>query len=155
MWVNLSIIIADIITQSTDAYPLNVERLQRNEYINCVFIAMYGLEWLVKIASTGFNVYCRNSRSNVLDTAIVFLGSCDIVIASIFVWGRESMLVNSIIITVLRSVRLLRIFKLTMFWMRFELLLQTIAKTIIDIRAFSMLMGLFIFLYTIMGMEFF
>lgn len=116
---------------------------------------MYTFEWLVRISSIGFNIYCKGSRFNALDTAIVFLGGLDIVLASIFVWNKYDMLVNSILITCLRSVRLMRIFKLSRYWMRFELLLSTMGQTLVDIRSFLMLMGLFIFLYTLMGLEFF
>ena len=59
------------------------------------------------------------------------------------------------VITALRAFRLLRIFKLAKTWKRFELLLETMVSTLKDIASFSVLLFLFIFIFTLLGMELF
>jgi voltage-dependent calcium channel L type alpha-1D len=49
----------------------------------------------------------------------------------------------------------LRIFKLARTWKRFELLLETMAHTLMDVATFSILLFLYIFIYTLLGMELF
>jgi voltage-dependent calcium channel L type alpha-1D len=50
---------------------------------------------------------------------------------------------------------LLRIFKLARTWKRFELLLETMAHTLTDVASFSILLFLYIFIFTLLGMELF
>ena len=56
-------------------------------------------------------------------------------------------------ISALRAVRLLRVFKLARSWTSFRLLLEKMIITLKDIRDFSVLMLLFMFIYTLLGME--
>lgn len=58
-------------------------------------------------------------------------------------------------IQALRAFRLLRVFKLAKSWKQFQNLLKTIGHTLKDISTFSVLLFLFIFTYTILGMEWF
>jgi hypothetical protein len=56
-------------------------------------------------------------------------------------------------ISALRSLRILRIFKLARSWTSFRELMGKILVSIKDIGNFSVLMTLFIFIYTLLGME--
>jgi hypothetical protein len=55
----------------------------------------------------------------------------------------------------MRTLRLLRIFKLARKWKRFELLLETMGKSFKDIANFAVFMSLFIFIFTLLGLELF
>ena len=57
--------------------------------------------------------------------------------------------------TALRAFRLLRVFKLAKTWKRFQLLLETMVHTLRDVASFSVLLLLFIFILTLLGMELF
>ena len=50
---------------------------------------------------------------------------------------------------------MLRIFKLAKSWKKFQELLETIANTLKDISIFTILLFLFIFIYTLLGLELF
>jgi len=50
---------------------------------------------------------------------------------------------------------LLRIFKLARTWKRFEILIQTLGRTLVDIATFSILLFLFIVTFTLLGLELF
>lgn len=58
-------------------------------------------------------------------------------------------------VTALRGFRLLRIFKLARSWKRFELLLETMSNTLKDVASFSIVLFLYIFIFTLLGMELF
>jgi hypothetical protein len=58
-------------------------------------------------------------------------------------------------ISAFRGVRLLRVFKLARSWTSFRVLIEKIIITIKDISNFSVLLFLFMFTYTLLGMEIF
>jgi voltage-dependent calcium channel L type alpha-1D len=49
----------------------------------------------------------------------------------------------------------MRIFKLARSWKRFEILIETLGRTLVDIATFSILLFLFIVTYTLLGLELF
>lgn len=57
--------------------------------------------------------------------------------------------------TALRAFRLLRIFKLAKSWKNLQNLIKTIGRTLKDVSTFSVLLFLFIFIYSLLGMELF
>lgn len=65
------------------------------------------------------------------------------------------MIVNSEAITVLRAVRTLRLFKLGRYWKSFEVLLENLRETLIDIKSFTCLLVIVLYSYTMLGLEFF
>ena len=63
--------------------------------------------------------------------------------------------VGSKAITVLRSFRLLRIFKIVRSWGNLRKLLQTVLSALPSISNLALLMGLLLFIYALIGMQFF
>jgi hypothetical protein len=59
------------------------------------------------------------------------------------------------IIKAFRGFRLLRVFKLAKSWRRFGLMLEILGKTLADLGVFSILIFVFIFTFTLLGMELF
>jgi hypothetical protein len=51
--------------------------------------------------------------------------------------------------------RIMRVFKLARIWRTFRKLLKTMWKTLIDIAAFSIILFLMIYIYSVLGMELF
>jgi hypothetical protein len=58
-------------------------------------------------------------------------------------------------ITALRVFRLVRVFQLAKLWKDFQEMLQVIISTLRDVSNISLLMGLFLFIYMLIGMELF
>lgn len=81
----------------------------------------------------------------------------DVLISSNLLWYPKNsyLIVNGAAITTLRAFRFLRVFKLARYWLRFELLFETLGKTLVDTGAFSVILLLFVFTYTILGLEMF
>jgi Ion transport protein len=77
----------------------------------------------------------------------------DIVLSNAIITSSSSS--SGSVFTTLRGFRLLRIFKLAKQWKRFELLLETMGKTLKDIPNFAVFLFLFIFIFTLMALELF
>jgi hypothetical protein len=56
-------------------------------------------------------------------------------------------------LSALRAVRLLRVFKLARSWVSFRILLEKMIITVKDISNFTVLMLIFMFIFTLLGME--
>ncbi len=90
---------------------------------------------------------------NQYDIMIVGLSIIDVFISNIFM-KRED-LYDSIIITVIKGTRILRIFKIAKLWETFNVLLDTLRQTLINISPFARLMLIVLFIYTMLGLELF
>ena len=62
---------------------------------------------------------------------------------------------NSLIITLIRATRILRIFKLSRYWQSFNILLNTLWLTLLNISSFASLLALVLFIYSMVGLEIF
>jgi Ion transport protein len=153
--IMITIVCADICVQGSDSYPIKLDYLLTMEYLNVMFLFLYSCEIAVRMTGLGFRCFFKGSKFNLLDVFIVGYGAFDLAISCSLLWPNPENLINSTAITVLRAFRLVRIFKLARYWMRFELLLETMGSTVIDMGAFSIMLCLFIFIYTILGLEFF
>ena len=105
-------------------------------------------EMIIKLLALGFRTYLKDAF-NVFDSVVVLSSLIDLVV---------SLLVESSsggAITALRGFRLIRIFKLAKAWKKFQNLLKTIGRTLKDISTFSILLFLFMFIYSLLGMEVF
>ena len=106
---------------------------------------------ILKMLAVGIKNYFKGSMFNVFDCVIVIASIIDILVANYAIQKDNS----GSVITALRGFRLLRIFKLAKQWKRFELLLETLGRTLSDITSFSVFLFLFIFVFTLLGLELF
>ena len=89
-------------------------------------------------------------RFNLFDCSIVLIS----VMESVIKWAQvDSGVTSGGAISAFRGVRLLRVFKLARSWKSFQDMLIKIGHTLKDISNFSVLLFLFMFTYTLLGME--
>nr|CAH7712635.1 unnamed protein product [Callosobruchus chinensis] len=117
------------------------------EYTNMFFIALFTMEMLLKMYSLGFQGYFV-SLFNRFD--------CFVVIGSIM----EMILTNTKVmpplgISVLRCVRLLRVFKVTKYWRSLSNLVASLLNSIQSIASLLLLLFLFIVIFALLGMQVF
>ncbi|KAJ8406652.1 hypothetical protein AAFF_G00295680 [Aldrovandia affinis] len=112
------------------------------EICNIVFTSMFALEMILKLTAFGFFCYLRNPY-NIFDGIIVIISVCEIVSQSD---GGLS---------VLRTFRLLRVLKLVRFMPALRRQLVVLMKTMDNVATFCMLLMLFIFIFSILGMHIF
>uniref|UniRef100_A0A3Q3WIF8 Ion transport domain-containing protein n=1 Tax=Mola mola TaxID=94237 RepID=A0A3Q3WIF8_MOLML len=112
------------------------------EICNIVFTSMFSLEMILKITAFGSFNYLRNPY-NVFDGIIVIISVCEIV-------GQSDGGLS-----VLRTFRLLRVLKLVRFMPALRRQLVVLMKTMDNVATFCMLLMLFIFIFSILGMHIF
>ncbi|XP_034749498.1 voltage-dependent T-type calcium channel subunit alpha-1I isoform X4 [Etheostoma cragini] len=112
------------------------------EICNIVFTSMFTLEMVLKLTAFGFFEYLRNPY-NIFDGIIVIISVCEII-------GQADGGLS-----VLRTFRLLRVIKLVRFMPALRRQLVVLMKTMDNVATFCMLLMLFIFIFSILGMHIF
>ncbi len=153
--IMVALIIFNTLVLSLDKYPVDLSLVKTMEQLNIFFTALFTLELLLKIVAVGFKMFFKGQWFNIFDTLIVIGSLVDIVISETLMSEMQKDNKTGSVVTALRGFRLLRVFKLAKTWKRFELLLETMAKTLKDVATFSILLFLFIFIFTLLGMELF
>ena len=141
-------IILNTICLALDRYPISDEEISVLEILNLIWFSVFLLEMIVKLVILTPKGYARDSF-NLFDGFIVVMSVVDVSLTFSGSGGGGGA------ISAMRGFRLLRIFKLAKSWKKFQDLLKTIAKSLVDISAFSVLLFLFMFTYTLLGMELF
>lgn len=146
MWaVSLSIVINTIIL-GLDRYPNTRDDTVILDNFNIGFTIFFIIEAILKLIGMGIKGYLDDNY-NIFDSLIVIASIIDIFVS--FLLKTKGV----VVITILRSCRLIRIFKLAKQWKRLDYLLQTIGRTLKDVANFSVLMMLFMFSFALFGME--
>lgn len=104
---------------------------------------------VIKLIGLGISEYCSDNF-NIFDGTVVIISVIEMVIESFIDGGLGGGAISS-----LRAVRLLRVFKLARSWTSFRDLLQKMIITLKDIQFFAFLLVLFMFIFTLLGMELF
>uniref|UniRef100_A0A8C1PLM7 Voltage-dependent T-type calcium channel subunit alpha n=1 Tax=Cyprinus carpio TaxID=7962 RepID=A0A8C1PLM7_CYPCA len=112
------------------------------EISNIVFTSLFALEMLLKLSACGLFDYISNLY-NIFDGIIVIISVCEIV-------GQADGGFS-----VLRTFRLLRVLKLVRFLPALRRQLVVLMKTMDNVATFCMLLMLFIFIFSILGMHLF
>uniref|UniRef100_A0A3B4D3Z2 Ion transport domain-containing protein n=1 Tax=Pygocentrus nattereri TaxID=42514 RepID=A0A3B4D3Z2_PYGNA len=112
------------------------------EICNIVFTSMFALEMILKLTAFGCFNYLRNPY-NIFDGIIVIISVCEIA-------GQSDGGLS-----VLRTFRLLRVLKLVRFMPALRRQLVVLMKTMDNVATFCMLLMLFIFIFSILGMHIF
>ncbi len=130
-----------------DMYPsvknLDKNSIQINNWFGVVFIS----EMILKIIGIGFKHYFSDPF-NVFDCVIVVTTIFDIITSLIGINSGG-------VISALRAFRVVRVFKLAKAWKRFHFILRTTWKTLVDVSTFTIVLFLFMIIFTILGMELF
>ena len=102
---------------------------------------------VIKLIGLGPKMYVKD-KFNIFDCIVVIVSIVENVINWAGVEGGTKGAISAF-----RGVRLLRVFKLARSWTSFRELLEKIMTTLKDISNFSVLLFIFMFVYTLLGME--
>jgi len=146
-WSVIVLVFLNTLTLVSEHYrqPLWLDDFQ--ESCNRIFVTLFTLEMFLKMYSLGFQRYFV-SLFNRFD--------CFVVISSIL----ELLLTNTKImmplgVSVLRCVRLLRIFKVTKYWFSLRNLVASLINSMRAIASLLLLLFLFIVIFALLGMQVF
>ena len=112
-----------------------------------MFFCVFLLEMILKLIALHPRLYCKD-KYNVFDGFIVILSCLEIILFYSGVVGD-----GGSVISAFRAFRLLRIFKLAKKWTELRKLMKIIYLCLKDVSYFSVLLLLFMFIYTLIGME--
>uniref|UniRef100_A0A1Y1M5C5 Voltage-dependent L-type calcium channel subunit alpha n=2 Tax=Photinus pyralis TaxID=7054 RepID=A0A1Y1M5C5_PHOPY len=146
-WLIIVLVFLNTLVLATEHYKQPDWLDEFQEKTNMFFIALFTLEMLLKMYSLGFQGYFV-SLFNRFD--------CFVVIGSI----TETILTKTEVmpplgISVLRCVRLLRVFKVTKYWRSLSNLVASLLNSIQSIASLLLLLFLFIVIFALLGMQVF
>ncbi|CAB3241437.1 unnamed protein product [Arctia plantaginis] len=116
-------------------------------YANYLFVVLFTMEMLVKMYALGFQGYFV-SLFNRFDCFVMF---CSILELALTI----SDTIPQLGISVLRCVRLLRVFKVTKYWRSLSNLVASLLNSIQSIFSLLLLLFLFIMIFALLGMQVF
>ncbi|RYY35425.1 ion transporter, partial [archaeon] len=150
--VMLVLIVMNTVMLSLDSYPSDEALSARSEVINFVLTVIFAAEMLFKLIVMGRVRYFRD-KFNRFDVLIVLLSVVDLAIAPpSFI---THVVVRSSGVLALRTLRLSRIFKLARSWTSLRVLLRTLKDAINDVAYFAILLVLYMFIFSLFGMQIF
>jgi voltage-dependent calcium channel T type alpha-1I len=125
-----------------DHYGMDEDLVDGLYVANMILTICFVCEMVAKMFGMGIRDYLRDGF-NIFDAVIIIIGLL------------EYTGVGSKAITVLRTFRLLRIFKIVRSWSGLRKLLKTVLASLQSIANLALLMLLLIFIYALVGMQFF
>jgi len=117
------------------------------DYANIFFVVLFTLEMFLKMYSLGFQGYFV-SLFNRFDTFVVIGSISEIILTKLDIMPPLG-------VSVLRCVRLLRIFKVTRYWTSLRSLVLSLINSMRAIASLLVLLFLFIVIFALLGMQVF
>ncbi|KAF8564900.1 hypothetical protein P879_01668 [Paragonimus westermani] len=117
------------------------------DFANKVFVALFTLEMLVKIAASGFTDYF-SKLFNRFDFFVVIFSILELLLVQFNV-------LDPMGVSVLRCARLLRIFKVTHYWESLRSLVGKLLKSVRSVASLLLLLFIFILICSLLGMQLF
>ncbi|KAM8812411.1 voltage-dependent L-type calcium channel subunit alpha-1S [Rhynchonycteris naso] len=146
-WLVILIVALNTLSIASEHHdqPLWLTHLQ--DVANRVLLALFTLEMLVKMYGLGLRQYFM-SVFNRFDCFVVCSGVLEILLV-------ESGAMSPLGISVLRCIRLLRLFKITRYWTSLSNLVASLLNSIRSIASLLLLLFLFIIIFALLGMQLF
>uniref|UniRef100_A0A6I8T1Q7 Voltage-dependent L-type calcium channel subunit alpha n=1 Tax=Xenopus tropicalis TaxID=8364 RepID=A0A6I8T1Q7_XENTR len=146
-WFVILIILFNTITIATEHHNQPEWLTKAQDIANQVLLAMFTLEMVLKIYALGFQSYFM-SLFNRFDCFVVCTGILEILLVS-------SNIMSPLGISVLRCIRLLRIFKITRYWTSLNNLVASLLNSVRSIASLLLLLFLFMIIFALLGMQMF
>ncbi|KAA0713731.1 Voltage-dependent L-type calcium channel subunit alpha-1F [Triplophysa tibetana] len=146
-WLVLLLVFLNTAASASEHYDQPQWLTDIQERANKILLALFTLEMLMKIYSFGFQIYFM-ALFNRFDCFVVCGGILETVLV-------EMEIIPPIGISVLRCVRLLRIFKVTRHWAALSDLVGSLLNSMKAICSLLLLLFLFLIIFALLGMQLF
>uniref|UniRef100_A0A8D2J0C3 Voltage-dependent L-type calcium channel subunit alpha n=1 Tax=Varanus komodoensis TaxID=61221 RepID=A0A8D2J0C3_VARKO len=146
-WMVLLLVFLNTLTIASEHYNQPDWLTQIQAYANKVLLSLFTMEMLLKMYSLGLQAYFV-SFFNRFDCFVVCGGILETVLV-------EFEIMQPLGISVLRCVRLLRIFKVTRHWASLSNLVASLLNSMKSIASLLLLLFLFIIIFSLLGMQLF
>lgn len=139
-------IVLNTVVLAMDKYPSSASYDSSLGQANTILTFIFGGEMILKLVVLKPSGYVKD-RFNIFDGLVVIVSFIEFFLDDGEGGGGG--------LSALRSFRLFRLFKLARKWATMQRLLQLIVTTLVDVSNFLLLVCLFIFIYAMLGIEFF
>ncbi|MBN3318990.1 CAC1C protein, partial [Atractosteus spatula] len=146
-WLVIFLVFLNTLTIASEHHNQALWLTEVQDIANKVLLALFTGEMLLKMYSLGLQAYFV-SLFNRFDCFIV----CGGILETILV---ETKIMSPLGISVLRCVRLLRIFKITRYWNSLSNLVASLLNSVRSIASLLLLLFLFIIIFSLLGMQLF
>uniref|UniRef100_A0A158P6U9 Voltage-dependent L-type calcium channel subunit alpha n=1 Tax=Angiostrongylus cantonensis TaxID=6313 RepID=A0A158P6U9_ANGCA len=146
-WLVILLVLLNTLVLTSEHYGQSEWLDDFQTMANLFFVILFSMEMLLKMYSLGFTTY-TTSQFNRFD--------CFVVISSIIEFVLLYLrLMKPLGVSVLRSARLLRIFKVTKYWTSLRNLVSSLLNSLRSIMSLLLLLFLFIVIFALLGMQVF
>ncbi|XP_023390961.1 voltage-dependent L-type calcium channel subunit alpha-1C [Pteropus vampyrus] len=146
-WLVIFLVFLNTLTIASEHYNQPHWLTEVQDTANKALLALFTAEMLLKVYSLGLQAYFV-SLFNRFDCFVV----CGGILETILV---ETKVMSPLGISVLRCVRLLRIFKITRYWNSLSNLVASLLNSVRSIASLLLLLFLFIIIFSLLGMQLF
>ncbi|XP_034056724.1 voltage-dependent L-type calcium channel subunit alpha-1C isoform X11 [Gymnodraco acuticeps] len=146
-WLVIFLVFLNTLTIASEHHQQPQWLTDVQDIANKVLLALFTGEMLLKMYSLGLQAYFV-SLFNRFDSFVV----CGGILETILV---ETKVMSPLGISVLRCVRLLRIFKITRYWNSLSNLVASLLNSVRSIASLLLLLFLFIIIFSLLGMQLF
>jgi len=148
------LICANAIIFMLDHYPIQTTFSNALDIINALLAILFTIELIIKVLGSSIKKYFRD-YFKLFDFVIVTVALIEVIIQppAYFTGGQTKS--SGISISIVRCFRLFRMIKLAIRFESLKILLTRILKTFLDLFSFMILLFLFLFICTLIGMQFF
>ncbi|XP_061523692.1 voltage-dependent L-type calcium channel subunit alpha-1C isoform X8 [Phycodurus eques] len=146
-WLVIFLVFLNTLTIASEHHHQPQWLTDVQDIANKVLLALFTGEMLLKMYSLGLQAYFV-SLFNRFDSFVV----CGGILETILV---ETKIMSPLGISVLRCVRLLRIFKITRYWNSLSNLVASLLNSVRSIASLLLLLFLFIIIFSLLGMQLF
>ena len=141
------VIVLNTIVMGMERFPSDVAYVHALETANLVFTIIFAVEMVLKLVGLGLRGYVSDAF-NIFDGVVVVISLVDLIMTALSVGSGSGL-------GVLRSFRLLRVFKLARSWKDLQTLLNTILLSLKDVSNATILLVLIMFIFALVGMQLF
>ncbi|XP_077337609.1 voltage-dependent L-type calcium channel subunit alpha-1S isoform X2 [Lithobates pipiens] len=146
-WLVIIMILLNTVIIATEHHHQPDSLTKAQDIANEVLLALFTMEMIVKIYALGFQSYFM-SLFNRFDSFVVCTGLLEVMLVA-------SDIMSPLGISVLRCIRLLRIFKITRYWTSLNNLVASLLNSVRSIASLLLLLFLFMIIFALLGMQMF
>eukprot|EP00057_Strongylocentrotus_purpuratus_P015657 XP_011670131.1 PREDICTED: voltage dependent calcium channel L-type isoform X4 [Strongylocentrotus purpuratus] len=146
-WIVIIMVFFNTVILASEHYSQPAWLTDFQDFGNLCFVVIFTIEMIIKMYSLGLQGYFV-SLFNRFDCFVV----CSSIIEVVFIYAH---IIPPIGISVLRCVRLLRVFKATRYWTALRNLVASLLNSMRSIASLLLLLFLFILIFALLGMQVF
>ncbi|XP_044143728.1 voltage-dependent L-type calcium channel subunit alpha-1S isoform X2 [Bufo gargarizans] len=146
-WLVIIIILVNTVVIATEHHNQPEAFTKAQDIANQVLLIVFTMEMILKIYALGFQSYFM-SLFNRFDCFVVCTGLLEVMLVA-------SNIMSPLGISVLRCIRLLRIFKITRYWTSLNNLVASLLNSVRSIASLLLLLFLFMIIFALLGMQMF